>query len=349
MFGITSAPEKYQKIVSDVLQGCEGVAKIADDVIVHVHGCGIEQHDKNLPAVLDHLRQCELTLNARKCQFILPKLTFFGHDLSKNGVAHNEEKVAAVQNAKPPKNVAEVRSFLGLGLAQFCAKFLPNFAQEAEPIRQLTRKDEPFVWEEAQQQSFEKLKHLLTQAETLAYFKNDCKTRIVADAGPTGIGAVLTQFQDGAWRVISYTSRNLTDVKRRYSQTEKEALVLVWACERFNLYVYGHDFELETDHKPLECIYKNTSKPSARIERWVLRLQSYSFQVVYPPGKTNIADALSRLNSLDQKDTSGEEMDAVKMIAEESTPMVLSAKELERASEEDPELSSVRHNIQSGD
>ena len=98
------------------------------------------------------------------------------------------------------------------------------------------------------------MKHLLTRAETLAYFKNDCKTRIVADAGPTEIGAVLTQFQDGAWRVISYASRNLTDDERRYSQMEKEALALVWACERFNLYVYGRDFELETDHKPLECM-----------------------------------------------------------------------------------------------
>ena len=126
--------------------------------------------------------------------------------------------------------------------------------------------------------------------------------------------------------MISYASRNLTDIERRYLQTEKEALALVWACERFNLYVYGRDFELETDHKPLECIYKSTSKPSARIERWVLRLQSYNFQVVYRPGKTNIAEALSRLNSLDQKDRSGEETDAVKMIAEESTPVVLQRK-----------------------
>jgi len=148
--------------------------------------------------------------------------------------------------------------------------------------------------------------------------------------------------------VISYASRNLTDVEKRYSQTEKEALASVWACERFNLYVYDHDFELETDHKPLECIYKSTSKPSARIEWWVLRLQSYNFKVVQRPGKTNIADALSRLNSLKPKDRSGEETDAVKMIAEESPPVVLTAK-VERASEEDPELTCVRHYIQSGD
>ena len=345
MFGITSAPEKYQKIVKDVLRDCKGVANIADDLIVH--GCGIEEHDKNLLAVLNRLRERGLTLNASKCQFRLPKLTFFGHDLSRNGVAPSEEKVAAVQNAKPPQNVAEVRSFLGL--VQYSAKFLPNFAQVAEPLRRLTRKDQPFVWEEDQQLAFQKLKDLLTRAETLAYFRNECETRIVADAGPTGIGAVLTQLQDGVWRVISYASRNLTDVERRYSQTEKEGLSLVWACERFNLYVYGRDFELETDHKPLEYIYKSTSKPSARIERWVLRLQGYNFRVVYRPGKTNIADALSRLNSINPKDRSGEKTDFVRVIAQESTPVALSAKEVERASEEDPELTSVRHCIQSGD
>ena len=167
---------------------------------------------------------------------------------------------------------------------------------------------------------------LMTSAETLAYFKNDCKTRVVADAGPTGLGAVLTQLQEGQWRVVAYASRNLTAVERRNSQTEKEALALVWACERFHLYVYGREFELETDHKTLECIYSRTSKPSARIERWVLRLQGYQYKVIYRPGKTNIADALSRLNQTTPKDKSGEEI----------------------ASEEDAELTSVRHYIQHG-
>ena len=334
MFGITSAPEKYRKIVKDALIGCKGVKNIADDLIIH--GCGIQKHDEHLLAVLRRLRECGLTLNETKCQFRLPKLTFFGHDLSKQGISPSEEKVSAIQNATPLQNTAEVRSFLGL--VQYCAKFLPDCSQVAERLRILTRKDQHFMWGDPQEKSFQKLKDLLTQADTLAYFKNECRTRIVADAGPTGIGAVLTQLQNGMWRVISYASRSLTDVERRYSQTENEGLALVWACERFELYVYGREFELETDHKPLKHIYGTSSKPSARLERWVLRLQGYNFKVIYRPGKTNIADALSRLNSMVQKDPSGEEADFVRGIVQESTPMAMTAIEVERKSEKDPEL-----------
>ena len=88
------------------------------------------------------------------------------------------------------------------------------------------RKNDPFIWGEAQERSFQKLKQLVAQATTLPYFRGDCNTRIIADAGPQGSGAVLTQLQDGEWPAISYASRNLTEVERRYSQTEKEALAL---------------------------------------------------------------------------------------------------------------------------
>ena len=173
MFGVTSAPEKYQKIVAYVLHGCEGVANLADDLIVH--GCGIKEHDRNLHAVLTRLKEKGLTLNGDKCQFRLPKLTFFGHDLSRQGVAPSEEKVAAILNASPPQDASQVRSFVQL--VQYSAKFLPNFAQEAEPLRSLLRKNEPFIWGEAQERSFQKLKQLVAQATTLAYFRGDCNTR----------------------------------------------------------------------------------------------------------------------------------------------------------------------------
>ena len=91
----------------------------------------------------------------------------------------------------------------------------------------------------------------MTNASTLAFFRNECETCIIADASPVGLGAVLTQLQDGLWKVIVHASRSLSNVERRYSQTEKEALGIVCACERFNLYMFGKDFELETDHKPL--------------------------------------------------------------------------------------------------
>ena len=171
MFGITSAPEKYQKIVKDALIGCKGVKNIADDLIIH--GCGIQEHDENLLAVLRCLRKCGLTLNEKKCQFKLPKLTFFGHNLSKQGISPSEEKVSAIQNAKPPQNSAEVKSFLGL--VQYCAKFLPDYSQVAEPLRILTRKDQHFMWGDPQEKSFQRLKDLLTQVDTLACFKNECR------------------------------------------------------------------------------------------------------------------------------------------------------------------------------
>ena len=157
-----------------------------------------------------------------------------------------------------------------------------------------------------------------------------------------GLGAVLTHQQGGVWRVISYASRSLSEVECRYSQTEKEALALVWASERFSMYVTGQTFELETDHKPLERIYSRTSKPCARIERCVLRLQGFNFTVVYRPGKTNIADALSRLNSVESCD-GGEKYDFVKTIVENSVPVGLSPREIEEASYNDEELCQVKN------
>ena len=134
---------------------------------------------------------------------------------------------------------------------------------------------------------------------------------------------------------------------RGYSQTEKEALALVWLCERFSMCVSGQSFEFETDHKPLERIYSRTSKPCARIERWVLRLQGYDFKVVYRPGKTNFADALSRLNSVKQSDA-GQEYDSVGAIVENCIPVALSAREIEEVPYNDAELSQVKGFLRTG-
>ena len=345
MFGISCAPEMYQKVIRQVLQDCEGAHNILDDVIVHA--TTEEEHDQRFENVVRVLSSKGLTLNRNKCQFKMSHLEFMGHVLSARGIGPADVKVKAVVEAREPKNAAEVRSFLGL--VNFTARFIPDLSTVSAPLRRLTKNGEPFVWDHEEQQSFDELKKRLASAEILGYFDKNAQTKVIADASPVGLGAVLVQQQGEELRVISYASRSLSDTERRYSQTEKEALAIVWACERFHAYLYGAEFELMTDHKPLECIFSPKSKTCARIERWLLRIQPYKFSVKYIPGPKNIADSLSRLlhptSNLKEKSQTDE---YVEWVAQESTPVALTTREIESASEEDPELQSVRECLLSG-
>jgi len=291
LFGVSSASEQYQHEIQTTLAGIDGQENISDDIIVH--GEDQAEHDKRLEKVVKRLGECGLTLNAAKCQFSMDKLTFVGMVLSEKGVSCTTEKVRAVTEAREPQTASEVRSFLGL--VNYCGRFIPDLATVSEPLRHLTKQGTQFEFGMEQKQAFEELKRRLSNAETLGYFDKDAPTQVVADTSPVGLGAILTQHQKDGPRVISYASRSLSDTERRYSQTDKEALALVWTCEKFHPYVYGVPFELITDHKPLEVIYGIKSKPCARIERWVLRMQPYNFKVKYKPGAQNIADSLSRL------------------------------------------------------
>lgn len=182
-----------------------------------------------------------------------------------------------IQGFRAPQSREEVRSFLGL--VCYVAKFIPNLSTITFPLRELLKKEVEFKWDLAQQEAFEKLKQAMVQPEALAYFDPSHETRLVADASPVGLGAVLIQFKDEGPRIISFAAKSLTETERRYCQTEKEALALVWSVERFGNLLLGIQFELETDHQALESIFGPNSRPCARIERWVLRLQSFRFKV----------------------------------------------------------------------
>lgn len=181
-------------------------------------------------------------------------------------------------------------------MANYCSRFIPDFATVTEPLRKLTRKDTPWQWGVEQDASLSKLKDSLTSDTTMAYFDPNMTTELIIDASPVGLGAILLQKDKSDKKhIIAYTSRALSDVERRYSQTEREALAIVWSCEHFHLYLYGKEFTMVTDHKPLELIWNNSrSKPLARIERWGLRLQPYRLKVEYRKGSENPADYMSR-------------------------------------------------------
>lgn len=151
--------------------------------------------------------------------------------------------------------------------------------------------------------------------------------------------------------VLAYASKSLSDTERRYAQIEKEALALVWAVERFHYYLYGRKFELITDHKPLETIFGSRSKPCARIERWVVRLQAYKGTVIYKPGKSNIADPRSRLAIT--ANATGMTFDDcaehyVQWVASNAKPVALKLTEIEQASKTDSAIQAVRVALDEG-
>lgn len=152
-----------------------------------------------------------------------------------------------------------------------------------------------FKWGPSQAAAYQKMKEELSQAEVLGYYDKEAVTHVITDASPVGLGAVLARKQGGEFRVIMYASRSLTDVEHKYSQTEQEALAIVWACERFHTYLYGTKFHLVTDHKLLEVLHSKKSNPPVHIEHWVLCMQEFDYTVKNKRGSENIADALSRL------------------------------------------------------
>ncbi|KAL9986226.1 hypothetical protein ACROYT_G000337 [Oculina patagonica] len=159
MFGISCAPEMYQKVLQQVLQDCDGAHNILDDVIVHA--ATEEEHDRRFENVVRVLSSKGLTLNRDKCQFKMSHLEFMGHVLSARGIGPADVKVKAVVDAREPTIAAEVRSFLGL--VNFTARFIPDLATVSAPLRQLTKNGEPFVWGLEQQKSFEETKEATVQ------------------------------------------------------------------------------------------------------------------------------------------------------------------------------------------
>ena len=292
-YGTNAAMEIFQHVLQQNLQGIQGVLNLADDIFVF--GKTRREHDAALRNCLERLQERGLTLNPRKCTFLKSSINFFGQIFSAQGTRPDPKRIEDLENASVPVNAKEVRSLLGM--ANYSSKYIPNYATITAPLRELTKKSVAFAWKECHQTAFDKLKTALSQAPAMGYFDINRDTFITVDASPVGISAILSQSTPGSddYTVIAYASRALSDVEKRYSQTEKEALSIIWGVEHFHLFLYGKEFTLVTDHKPLEVIYGNAaSRPSARIERWVLRLQPYRFKILYRSGSENAADFLSR-------------------------------------------------------
>ncbi|XP_058987406.1 uncharacterized protein K02A2.6-like [Musca domestica] len=335
LFGVNSAPEIFQRTMESILAPCKNALNYLDDIIVF--GATAKEHDEYLQDVLNTFKNFNVAINEDKCLWKVQNLKFLGHVLSTNGISADPDKIDSVLNFRAPNSREETRRFLGL--VTYLGKFIPDLSDLVEPLREITKANEKFIWTTRQNDAFLKLKEKLIALPTLTYFSPKRRTRLIADASPVALGAVLIQFTGDTPYVVSFASKALSEVERRYSQTEKESLALVWAVERFYYYLAGIQIELETDHKPLEAIFKPTSKPPARIERWVLRLQSFSLKIIYKAGKHNIADSLSRLCNLDTAVTFDKPCEfSICSIIENSVPQALTILEIVHNNSKDDEI-----------
>lgn len=296
MFGINCAPEIFQRIMTEMLAGIEGVIVYIDDIVVA--GKTKSEHDARLAEVMTVLQANNVLLNKDKCLFGETELDILGFKVSALGISPSEEKVSAIKNFRKPETKEEVRSFLGL--VNFVGHFIPNLSSRTEALRQYIRGDVESFSEE-QERAFDDLRSELTSnVRRLGFFDPNDVTELYVDASPVGLGAVLVQKDSSNTpRIISFASKGLTSAERIYPQTQREALAVVWAVEKFYLYLFGLRFIIYTDHKTLEYIFegkhRDGKRACSRAESWALRLQPYTFKMKYVPGSRNISDILSRL------------------------------------------------------
>ena len=138
---------------------------------------------------------------------------------------------------KPPKDVTELRRFLGM--VNQLGKFTPRLAELTHPLRELLGKRNLWRWESPQNVAFSQIKEELSKLTTLVPYNMEAETKVSADSSSYGVGAVLLQKQQQSWRPVAYASRSLSETEKRYAQVEKEALAITWACERFSTYLLG--------------------------------------------------------------------------------------------------------------
>ena len=291
-FGLKVSGDEFQSRLDRVLRPLANTTGIADDVLTF--GKTEIEHDAAVIKLLETARANQLTFNVKKFHFKSKDCPFFGGNLTPDGYRADPSKIEAIVKMQPPQDLQTLQSFLGL--VNYLNRFSPVLAELTAPLRELCKKDTSFAWESSQMDAFQAIKEEITKVPVLAYFDSKKTILIQSDASKKGLGAAL--LQDG--RPVVYASRALTTAEQNYSNIERELLSLVFAAERFHHYIAGSRVEAQTDHKPLESLWKKSiSSCPPRLQRLLLRLSQYNLKITYLKGKDNlVADALSRVSPM---------------------------------------------------
>jgi hypothetical protein len=295
-FGLTNSPATFQtmmEIFQDLIT--EGVVSVyLDDILIFTNS--LEEHCWIMRLVLDRMCEHKLYLRPEKCEFEKTRIEYLGIIISHNKVEMDPVKIAGVADWPTPSNKKEVQSFVGF--IKFYQHFIPGFSHHARALFNLTMKDVRFIWGLPQEDSFMKLKELVTLAPVLVLPNDDLPFRIEADGSGIATGAVLSQqnVDDNVWHPIALLSKVLNPVEKNYEIHDTEMLAIIRGLEEWRHYLEGarHPVEIWTDHENLEY-FRVAQKLNHRQARWSLYLSCFDFTLHHKPGQSmGKPDALSR-------------------------------------------------------
>ena len=275
-FGLTNAPAAFMDLMNRVFRPYldQFVVVFIDDILVYSKYA--QEHENHLGIVLQTLRENQLFAKLSKCDFWLKEVSFLGHIVSTEGIRVDSVKIEAIVNWQPPRNVTEIRSFLGL--AGYYRRFLQGFSVIASSLTRLLRKGVKFEWDDKCQSSFERLKKILVEAPVLIQPTSGRDYTMYSDASRIDLGCVL--MQDG--KVVAYASTQLNPHEQNYPTHDLELAVVVFALKIWRHYLYGEKCRIFTDHKSLK--YLLTQKDlNLRQRRWLELLKDYDCIIDYHP------------------------------------------------------------------
>ena len=267
-FGAKMSQDVFQMKMDLIMERCPGVISIHDDIVVY--SVSDEDHDANLINLLNVAQIEGLVLNSKKLELKRPRVSFFGAEYSADGIHPCPKKIQGITEMTPPTDKKQLASFIGM--VTYMGNFVPHLSHHTEPLRAMLKQDAVFTWDEMANASFQKIKDLIAKSTTkpLRFYDQRKPVTVQADASQRGLGVCL--LQDG--QPIAYASKSLTDTETRYANIERELLAIVFASQRFNTYVLGRPFTVESNHKPLEMIHqKSLASAPPTLQRMLLQLQ----------------------------------------------------------------------------
>ena len=294
-FGLVTAPAVFTRMMRKLFSGQSNVINYIDDILIYTETWS--EHIKILEKTLDILQKNNLAIKPSKCFLGYRTVEFLGHEVGFGKLKTNSNLLQKIQDESVPKTKKELRSFLGL--TGYYRKFVPNYAEVTVPLTDMTKKGKPekLQWQEVHEKAFRYLKSILEKPPVL-HLPDFSKTFVVAsDASLVGLGAILKQELNGKMFPVAYASKKLLSRETNYSVIERECLAIVWAVKKFDFFLSGRYFEIETDHQPLIYISQN-KMVNKRVMRWAMFLQEYRFRIIAVQGRKNHGpDYLSRLHS----------------------------------------------------